>query len=95
MIPGFRGKFVHMEHYTIANWDVDEGAELPEHSHINEQTSQVLEGKFEMTIEGDTMIYEPGMIACVAANVLHSGRALTPCKILDVFSPARPEYSNE
>ena len=94
-IPGFHGRFVHMEGYTIAFWEVKAGSVLPEHSHINEQSSQVTEGKFELTIDGETEVYEPGQVATVPANSVHSGRALTDCKITDVFCPARPEYSNE
>ena len=94
-IPGFHGRFVHMEGFTMAYWEVKEGAILPEHSHENEQSSQVTEGKFELTIDGHTQVYGPGEIATVQANVVHSGKALTDCKITDVFSPARPEYSND
>jgi len=94
-IPGFFGKFVHMEGFTMAYWEVKEGAVLPEHSHINEQSSQVIEGKFELTIDGKTEVYEPGQVATVPANTVHSGRALTDCKMTDIFCPARPEYSND
>ena len=95
VIPGFRGRFVHMENYTIGFWEVDPGAILPEHAHVNEQTSQVTEGKFEMTIDGKTEILSPGKIVTIGAHVPHSGRALTPCKITDTFAPARPEYTND
>ena len=94
-IPGFHGKFVHMEGVTLAYWEVKAGSILPEHSHVNEQSSQVTEGQFELTIDGKTEIYVPGQVATVPAHVVHSGRALTDCKITDVFAPARPEYSND
>lgn len=95
MIPGFNGRFVHMEQYTLAYWDVKEGSILPEHSHPNEQTSQVISGKFEMTIGGTTEVFEPGQVATIPGDVIHSGKALTDCQITDVFSPARPEYAND
>ena len=93
-IPGFHGRFVHMENFTLAYWQVKAGSVLPEHSHVNEQSSQVTKGKFELTIDGQTEIYEPGQVATIPANVVHSGKAITDCEITDVFSPARPEYSN-
>lgn len=79
----------------MAFWEVDKGATLPEHSHVNEQSSQVTEGMFEFTIDGETQIYGPEQVATIPANAVHSGKALTDCKITDVFSPARPEYTNE
>ena len=94
-IPGFHGRFVHMEGFTIAYWEVKAGSVLPEHSHVNEQSSQVTEGRFELTIDGESQVYEPGEIATVPAHAVHSGKALTDCTIIDVFCPARPEYSNE
>lgn len=94
-IPGFHGRFVHMEAFTLAYWEVKAGSVLPEHSHINEQSSQVTEGKFELTIDGKTEVYESGQVATIPSNVVHSGRAITDCKIADVFAPARPEYSND
>ena len=93
-IPGFHGRFVHMEGFTLAYWEVKAGSELPEHSHVNEQSSQVTEGEFELTIDGETEVYKPGQVATIPAHVVHSGRAITDCKITDVFAPARPEYSN-
>jgi quercetin dioxygenase-like cupin family protein len=93
-IPGFHGRFIHGKSFTIALWEVKAGAILPEHSHIHEQSSQVTSGKFELTIDGKTEVYEPGMIALVASEAIHSGRALTDCTITDIFCPARPEYSN-
>ena len=84
-----------MENFTLAYWQVKAGSVLPEHSHVNEQSSQVTKGKFELTIGGQTEIYEPGQVATIPANVVHSGKAITDCEITDVFSPARPEYSND
>ena len=95
-IPGFKGRLIHMEGwFTLAYWEIGAGSILPDHSHVNEQSSQVTEGKFELTIDGDSQIYEPGQVATIAPHTVHSGRALTDCKITDVFSPARPEYTNE
>ncbi len=92
LIKGFRGRFVHTENATLAFWEIEEGAVLPEHSHFHEQTACVLEGCFELTIAGETRAYEPGVLAVIPSNAVHSGRALTDCKILDVFCPVREEY---
>jgi len=92
IMPGFHGKMVHSRHMTLAFWEVQEGSRVPEHSHANEQIMHVLEGDFEFTVGGVTGVYHPGDIVVVNAHILHSGVALTPCRLLDVFSPAREEY---
>ncbi len=92
LLPGFRGRFAHGENLTLAFWEIDKGSVLPEHSHFHEQTSQVIEGEFEMTVDGNTKILQPGMVVVIPPNAVHSGRALTDCKITDVFSPVREDY---
>jgi len=92
IMPGLHGKLVHSEHMSMAFWDVEKGAIVPEHAHMNEQIMHVMEGEFEFTLDGDTQTYYPGDIAVIAPHLKHSGIALTPCKLLDVFSPTREEY---
>jgi quercetin dioxygenase-like cupin family protein len=71
---------------TFVYWDVPAAVLLPEHSHPHEQVAHTFEGQFEITVNGVTQILGP------APNAVHSGRALTDCKILDVFSPVREDY---
>lgn len=92
IMPGYHGRLIHSDNMSIAFWDVEEGAEVPEHSHMNEQIMHVLEGKFEFTLEGETKVYYPGDLVIISSHKKHSGKALTPCKLMDVFSPAREEY---
>ena len=91
-MPGFHGKLVHSDHMSIAFWQVKKGAEVPEHAHMNEQIMHVMEGDSEFTLDGDTQVYGPGDIVIIAPHKKHSGRALTACKLMDVFSPTREEY---
>jgi len=92
IIKGFNGRFFHTNSFTIAFWEIEEGAILPEHSHIHEQSTQVIEGKLELVIADISTVLEPGMIANIPSNVIHSGKALTKCKVTDVFSPTREDY---
>lgn len=89
---GFMARFVHTENLTLGYWDVEEGAILPMHSHYNEQLTQVLEGKFEMTIGEQTQIYEMGQLVVIPPHVVHGGKAITKCKIFDIFCPVREDY---
>lgn len=92
IIKGFKGRFFHTNSFTIAFWEIEEGSILPEHSHIHEQSTQVIEGKLELVIAGISTVLEPGMIANIPPNVIHSGKALANCKVTDVFSPVREDY---
>lgn len=92
IIPGFHGKLVHGAEMSLVFWDVAPGSEVPEHHHKNEQIMHVIEGRFEFALNGSTREYGPGDIVLIPANTPHSGRALTACKLMDIFSPVRAEY---
>lgn len=92
VIPGFHGRFAHSSMMTFALWDIEEGAVLPVHAHPHEQVAHVLEGRFELTVEGVVRVLTAGMVGVVLPNQVHSGRALSACRILDVFAPVREDY---
>lgn len=92
IMPGYHGKMIHATTMSLAFWEVEVGAIVPEHAHKNEQIMYVIEGEFEFTLAGQTKIYYPGDIAVIAPNTAHKGRALTACKLIDAFSPVREEY---
>jgi len=92
LLKGFHGKFVHAENFTIAFWEIDKDSILPEHAHIHEQTTQVIEGNLELTIGTATKILKAGEMAIIPPNVTHSGKALTNCKVTDTFYPVREDY---
>ncbi len=92
IMPGYHGKMIHTATMSLVYWDVEEGAEVPEHSHKNEQIMQVLEGRFEFWVAGEKAIYEAGDLVVIKAHQKHGGKTLTPCKLMDVFSPTREEY---
>ena len=92
IMPGFLGRMVHSDNMTFVHWHIDAGAPLPEHSHMHEQVVNVITGKFELTVDGETEIIGPGEVACIPSNTLHSGKAITDCYIIDVFYPIREDY---
>ncbi len=92
IVPGYSAKFIHTDHMTFSFFDVKAGAALPEHSHPHEQVAQVLEGEFELTVEGKPFRLLPGTVFVIPSNIKHSGLAITDCKLLDVFNPVREDY---
>lgn len=92
LVPGFHGKFLHTEHMTIVHWRIEKGATLPLHAHPQEQVVNLIEGEFEMIVDGEPKVLHPGDVVLIAGDVEHSGIAKTECRIIDVFSPVREEY---
>ena len=92
MVPGYHAKFVHSENVTLAYWSIEEGNALPKHAHHHEQVVNLIEGRFEITVDGEVLVLEPGSVVVVPPNVMHSGKALTSCRIIDVFYPIRTDY---
>ena len=92
LVPGYHVRFVHSGYMTLAYWRVEAGAVLPEHTHPHEQVANLLEGEFELTVDGESKVLKPGEVAVIPGDVRHSGRAITECRLLDAFYPVREEY---
>ena len=92
IFPGFKARFVHSANMTFAHWAIKAGATLPEHAHVHEQVVNMIEGVFELTITGETRKLGQGSVAIIPSNALHSGKAITDCRIIDAFYPIRDDY---
>ena len=92
IVPGFHGKLIYSEQMTHAYWRIEAGRQLPEHSHVHEQVVNMLEGEFELVLDGFPHRLVPGDVLVIASGVPHSGKAITDCVILDVFHPCRDDY---
>ncbi len=77
---------------TIGFVTIEKGAVLPAHSHPQEQATQMISGRLEMTIDGVTQVLEPGTITIIPSNAVHSAVALTDCVVTDTFYPVREDY---
>lgn len=95
IVTGYYGRTIHTGTMTFMYWTVDAGAVMPHHAHLHEQVAHVLRGKFELTIGGETQVLEPGMVAVIPPHIVHGGKALTACELLDVFNPERDDYKFE
>ena len=92
IFPGVRARIVHTAR-TSQSWvELDEGAAFPTHQHPHEQAVNVLEGSLELVVSGQTHQLSAGQVFVIPPDAPHSGRALTRCRVLDVFAPARDDY---
>ncbi len=92
LVKGFHAKFIHTEQVTIGFVEIESGSVLPEHHHFHEQTTTVLEGKLEITVEGKSHVLEAGQALVIPSNARHFALAHADCRVMDVFSPVREDY---
>src|SRR5580698_10175110 len=92
-LPGWSGRYFHSANMTFAHYEFKRGSTIHEHFHPQEEVYEIIEGELELTVEGETKIARPGMIAIVPSNARHSVKALTDGRAIIVDSPARPEFS--
>ena len=90
--PGYHARFIHTDTHTFSYVEVEPGYALPMHSHHNEQISIVQEGEFELTVGHEINICQINKPVLINGNVVHGGRSITACKILDIFTPVREDY---
>ncbi|MDA2924562.1 cupin domain-containing protein [Acidobacteria bacterium AH-259-L09] len=96
IFPGTRIRAPYGEKLMLSYVEIDEGAEVPLHSHPHEQGGVVLKGQMELTIGSETKVLKPGSLYLIPSNMPHKATALAgPVKALDVFSPIREDYITE
>lgn len=89
---GIYGQIHHSEKLTCAHISIAGGVVLPEHQHPHEQWSHLLEGEMEFTVGGETKTITAGETAYIPGHVPHSGKTITACKLIDIFSPVREDW---
>ena len=92
LIANAEVRFVHTDNMTLAYWDFEPGGAVGTHSHPHEQVTNVIEGTFELTVSGALYQLKPGTVLVIPPHTEHSGKAITHCKLLDVFYPVREDY---
>jgi quercetin dioxygenase-like cupin family protein len=92
VVPGITGHYAHGDRLTFGYVLVQAGSILPEHRHVHEQITYILEGQLDMVIGGVACPLTAGMYHVIPSNVPHSAVAKVDCKVIDVFSPVREDY---
>ena len=91
-LPGWKGQYFHSANMTFAHYEFTAGSAIHEHFHPEEEVYEVIDGELEVTIDGNSQIAKPGVVAIVPANSRHSVKALTSGRLIVVDHPARPEF---
>jgi quercetin dioxygenase-like cupin family protein len=92
LAKGILGYYAHGNKSSFGYVELEKGSCVPMHKHINEQITYIIEGQLDMVIGGVACSLTEGMYHVIPSNVLHSAEAITDCKVIDAFSPAREDY---
>ena len=93
LFEGYLARAVHGEQLTLAVVEIAPGAELPEHSHVNEQFGIVLEGSVVFRVGEETRTVEAGGIWRIPSDTPHAATGgEAGAVVVDVFSPSRTDW---
>jgi len=67
------------------------GAAGYEHSHVHEQISYCIAGRFEYSLDGRAHVLAEGDSIYVPSNARHGAKALEAGGLIDVFTPVRED----
>ena len=95
IIGGLLARVVHGERITLAVVEIEPDAELPEHSHENEQLGLVLQGSVTFRVGQEARSLRAGGIWRIPPNAPHFLRAgHEGAVVLDVFVPTRNDWKS-
>lgn len=91
--PIIKGRVLEVPNAMIARIKAPKGL-LNMHTHEFDQVTLLLSGKLKWTIDGEgTRVCGPGDVMLMPAGVAHGGEALEDCEYIDIFAPARQDWS--
>lgn len=80
------------ENATISQLLMKKGAEVPRHSHVNEQYSWITSGALKFIFDDREIVVNAGEILFIPSNVAHSAVALEDTVDVDIFAPRREDW---
>lgn len=93
--PDLDRQLVVGQNLMLARVLLRKGCVVPEHSHVNEQLTYILEGALKFTIDGKEIVVNAGEVLCIPPNMPHAAEALEDTVDLDVFNPPRADWLNK
>ncbi len=93
--PLLRRQFIVGRDIMVARVLMKKGCIVPEHSHVNEQVTYILEGALKFWIDGKEIVVHAGEVLTIPPNMPHRAEALEETVDLDVFNPPRADWMNK
>ncbi len=80
------------EESMVTKMHLEEGNDVPPHSHENEQSGYVISGTYRLSIGEDEETINAGDSYSIPGGVEHSYEIIESGHIIDVFAPPREDY---
>ncbi|OBQ63598.1 cupin domain-containing protein [Mesorhizobium erdmanii] len=87
-----RRVLLHTDELMMVEFGFDKGGVGVLHLHPHVQASYVAEGRFEVTIDGQTEIIGMGGSFIVPSGLVHGVKALEAGRLVDSFTPHRADF---
>lgn len=94
LMEGIIGYYAHGQNMSFGFVEIKAGTDMPQHQHVHEQITYIIEGQLDMIIDGKKYSLTPGCFHVIPSNIWHGANAITDCKLIDVFGPVREEYKS-
>lgn len=95
MKPDLERQLVVGDELMLARVLLKKGCVVPEHSHVNEQLTYIVEGWLRFWIDGKVIDVKAGEVLCIPSHMPHKAQALEDTVDLDIFYPPRQDWLNK
>jgi quercetin dioxygenase-like cupin family protein len=95
LTPLLHRHFVVGQQIMLARVLLKKGCVVPEHSHVNEQLTYILEGALKFWINGKIIVVKAGEVLAIPPHMPHKAEAVEDTVDLDVFCPPRADWINK
>jgi len=86
-LEGIRAWILQSEKHQLVFFEMKTtSARVPEHCHDYDQWGFMIQGKMELTVNGEKRIVENGDEYVIPARAKHSARFLAKSRVIDFFS---------
>jgi quercetin dioxygenase-like cupin family protein len=90
--PLLQRQFVVGQEIMLARVLLKKGCIVPQHSHLNEQLTYIVEGALKFWIDNQEIVVHAGEVLCIPSNMPHKAEAMEDTVDLDIFAPPRADW---
>lgn len=91
--PGLYRKILgYTDQLMVVRVKFDQGGIAAMHAHPHTQSSYIVSGKYEFTVDGEMKVVQAGDGVLIQPNQQHACVCLEPGIVIDVFSPMREDF---
>ncbi len=96
-VPGVRRQIMgYNDDLMVVKVEFESGSDGGgRHAHPHTQSTVVMSGVFEVTIDGETRTLRAGDGFCALPNVVHGAVCVEAGTLIDAFSPVRKDFLGE